>query len=343
MSLLAREWGEIYKIYAQEQEPVIQSLSNHPLAIQYSDYAIWQRQWLQGDVLQQQLDYWIQHLNGTPDLLELPSDAPRPAVQSYQGAHLQTRISSVLSKQLKTLSQQHNCTLFMTLLSSFNVLLHRCSGQDDIVVGCPVANRSHSKTEDLIGMFVNTLVMRTRFDKHTSFTELLQQTRQTALNGYAHQEIPFEHLIEQLNPQRSLSYSPLFQVMFVLQNIPESTLELPSLDIQVIKQETHVAKFDLTLSINDIGEHLELTWEYATDLFRAERIQRMAEHFTIMLEAICQNPEVDIHQLPLLTRDEKLQLQNWNQTQSNYPKDKTIVDLFEQQVEINPGNIAVVI
>ena len=347
MSLLVREWADIYKAYAQEQQADLQplpvkSLAIPPLPIQYSDYAIWQRQWLQGDILQQQLDYWTQQLKGATEFLKLPSDCPRPSVQSYQGAQLKTRITPALSRLLKTLSQKHNCTLFMTLLSAFNVLLHRYTGQNDIVVGSPIANRSHSKTEQLIGMFVNTLVMRTRFEKNMKFTELMKQTRKTALDGYAYQDIPFEHLIEQLNPQRSLSYSPLFQVMFVLQNTPENELELPNLHIEHIEQDTPIAKFDLTLFVNEVGEHLELTWEYATDLFRAERIQRMAEHFTIVLDAICQNPEVSIHQLPMLTTAEAQQLQNWNQTQTEYPKDKTIVDLFEQQVEINPDNIAVV-
>jgi amino acid adenylation domain-containing protein/non-ribosomal peptide synthase protein (TIGR01720 family) len=337
MEVLVREWIDIYSALSQDQIPDLE-----PLPIQYSDYAAWQRSWLQGEVLQRQLDYWTEQLGGAPGLLELPTDWPRPAVQSFRGAHLQTQLSPELTQQLKNLCQQQGTTLFMTLLAAFNVLLYRYTGQDDILIGSPIANRTHSQTEHLIGFFVNTLVLRTKIPTRIGFTKLLNYIRQTALGAYAHQDIPFEHLVEQLKPERTLSHSPLFQVMFALQNNTESDLSLPKLDIQALEQESTVAKFDLTFSAAEVEDYLEFGWEYATDLFRAERIQRMSEHFVILLQGIVQNPAADIHDLPLLTDAETWQLNRWNQTRTDYPQDKTIVDLFQAQVNKTPDNIAVV-
>jgi acyl carrier protein len=337
MGIFTREWLKAYTAFAIGQKPNLP-----PLAIQYSDYAAWQRNWLQGDVLQQQIEYWHQQLTGSPELLELPTDKPRPPQQSYQGAHYTQYLSPALSQKITTLSRQTGVSDFMTLLTSFNILLSRYSRQNDICVGSPIANRTHSQTEELIGFFVNTLVLRSQLKPQQSFTDLLLETRQTCLEAYAHQDIPFEMLVEQLQPTRSLSHSPLFQVMFVLQNNETAELELPGLDITVLNAEYPIAKFDLTLSMEVQQGQFHCIWEYATDLFEAETIERMAGHFEVLLSAIVDNPEQTISHLPILTEKEVQQLQTWNNTTTDYPADQTIIDLFEQQVETTPSNIAVV-
>ncbi len=337
IGVLIREWSALYSAYYCDQESELQELS-----IQYTDYAVWQRNWLRGEVLDRQCVYWREKLTGSPELLELPTDYPRPAVMSYRGAHLQSTIPAELTERLKRLSRDHGVTTYMTLLTAFNVLLYRYSGQEDILVGSPIANRTHRQTEELIGFFINTLVLRTRVQPEHSMTELLKQVRQTALEAYAHQDIPFEYLVEQLNPTRSLSHSPLFQVMFVLQNAPMGPLGLEGIEVSFLEQENTTTKFDLTLSIAEQGDELVCDWEYCTDLFRQETIARMREHFQILLEGMVTNPLQSVSQLPLLTETETQRLQEWNKTETDYQKDKTIVNLFQEQVEKTPDNIAVV-
>ncbi|MCI5131583.1 MAG: amino acid adenylation domain-containing protein, partial [Candidatus Electrothrix sp. EH2] len=323
--------------FAENAEPNLE-----PLSIQYSDYAAWQRDWLQGEVLQQQVDYWTGQLNNSPELLELPTDKPRPPQQSYQGAHYEQSLPTALSQSLTELSQQQGVTVFMTLLASFTLLLSRYSRQNDICIGSPIANRTHSQTEDIIGFFVNTLILRNRPEPQQSFLDLLRKTRQTCLEAYAHQDIPFEMLVEQLQPTRSLSHHPLFQVMMVLQNNEAVSLELPGLDIRPLHSEYPIAKFDLTLNLIEQEGKFECVWEYATDLFEAETIRRMAEHFEVLLDAIIAQPEQPVRQLSMLTEQEIRQIQTWNDTATDFPKNQTIVDLFEEQVEKTPENIAVV-
>jgi amino acid adenylation domain-containing protein/non-ribosomal peptide synthase protein (TIGR01720 family) len=336
-NILVREWVALYTAISQGQDAELK-----PLAIQYTDYAAWQRNWLQGEILQRQLDYWQTQLADAQALLELPTDFPRPVMQSNRGAHLTTRIDSNLAQQLNALSQQQGCTLFMTLLTAFNILLYRYTGQNDLLIGSPIANRTHSQIENLIGFFVNNLVLRTRIPAQIGFNDLLKQVRHTALGAYAHQDIPFEHLVEHLQLERSLSHSPLFQVMFALQNTA-SVLDLPDLNIQFLPPELPVSSFDLTLSVSESDGDLILFWEYATDLFSDERIQRMAAHFVTLLASIVQQPNADIHRLPLLTETEKQQFIDWNQTQTHYPSNQTVVTLFEQQVAQTPDNLAVVL
>ncbi|MCJ8269238.1 MAG: condensation domain-containing protein, partial [Psychrosphaera sp.] len=318
-----------------------------PLPIQYSDYAAWQRDWLQGEVLESQLKYWQQQLQGAPELLQLPTDFPRPAVQSNRGARLTTPISTQLFQQLQDLSKAQGCTLFMTLLSAFNVLLYRYTGQADIPIGSAIANRTHSKIENLVGFFVNTLVLRTQVQAGISFSALLKDVRQTALEGYAHQDTPFEYLVEQLNPQRSTAHSPLFQVLFAGQNNRDSELELSQLDIQPLAQDFPTTKFDLSLYAFYDEENIELMWEYATDLFLPQRIERMAGHFTTLLQQIVNNPDADINSFALLGETENQQLLQWSQADpcldksSDKSVDKSIVELFQAQVEKTPNNIAV--
>jgi amino acid adenylation domain-containing protein/thioester reductase-like protein len=337
MGVFMRDWQHAYAAFAGGDTPSLPALG-----IQYSDYAAWQRQWFQGEVLQQQVDYWIGQLKGLPELLELPTDKPRPPQQSYQGAHFAHSLPATLSQAVGQFSVQQGVTLFMTLLAAFEVLLSRYSRQQDVCVGSPIANRTHAHTEDLIGFFANTLVLRGQLEPQQSFIDLLHTTRKTCLDAYAHQDIPFEMLVEKLQPTRSLSHSPLFQVMFVLQNNEMNGLALPGLDIAALGTEYPVAKFDLTLNIAEQDGQLHCSWEYATDLFAGNTIARMAEHFEVLLNAIVDNPQQAIGKLPLLTGQETRQLQACNDTATDYPKDQTVVDLFERQVETTPDNIALI-
>ncbi|MGF2040617.1 MAG: condensation domain-containing protein, partial [Nostoc sp. CmiVER01] len=237
------------------------------LPIQYADFAAWQTQWLTADVLDSQLAYWQNQLQDAPAVLELPTDYPRPAIQTFRGANYTFQISPQLTVALQNFSQQQGCTLFMTMLAAFNTLLSRYSGSEDIVVGSPIANRNHAQIEELIGFFVNTLVLRTKLESNLTFEQLLTQVREVALEAYAHQDLPFELLVEKLQPQRSLSHTPLFQVMFVLQNAPMSEFELPGLNLSVAVSDSSTAKFDLTLFVEEVNSGLKATFEYNTDLF----------------------------------------------------------------------------
>ena len=338
MGVFIQELATSYNAYAQGQ-----SANTAPLPIQYADFAIWQRQWLVGEVLQSQLSYWKQQLADAPALLSLPTDRPRPAVQKFLGAYQEFALSLELTQGLMQLSQQQGVTLFMTLLAGFDTLLYRYTGQSDILVGTPIANRNHSEIEGLIGFFVNTLVMRTDLSADPSFSSLLGRVREMALSAYAHQDLPFEMLVEALQPQRNLSHTPVFQVAFVFQNTPNSQVELTGLTVSPLVVENTTAKFDLTLAMENTGTGLVGVWEYNTDLFDSSTIERMASHFVTLLEGIVANPCEPISQLPLLTAVEQQQLLiEWNDTQVNYPHDLCIHQLFEEQVERKPDAVAVV-
>lgn len=314
-----------------------------PLPIQYVDFAAWQRQWLVREVLEGQLKYWEQQLANLPELLELPTDYPRPPIQRYQGASLSFSLSDELAARLKQLSQETGTTLFMILWSAFAVLLSRYSGQQDIAIGSPIANRNHREIESLIGFFVNTLVLRLDLAENPPFEEVLQQARRVALEAYAHQDIPFERLVEALQPERHLSHSPLFQVMFVLQNAPLPDLELAGLSLTLLELESELSKFDLTLELTETASGLTGRWEYNRDLFERETIERLSGHLQTLLEGIVANPQQRVAELPLLRSRERHQLLvEWNDTQVDYPQDKCIHQLFEEQVEKTPDAIAVV-
>ncbi|NEO97868.1 MAG: amino acid adenylation domain-containing protein [Symploca sp. SIO2E9] len=332
MDVLIKELTALYEAYCQGQPSPLA-----PLQIQYADFAIWQREWLQGEVLQRQLNYWQNQLADAPELLSLPTDRPRPAVQTFRGAHQQFALSTELTSRLTQLSQQQGVTLFMTLLAAFETLLYRYSGQSDITVGTPIANRNQSEIEGLIGFFVNTLVLRTNLEGNPSFSELLSRVKFMAMDAYAHQDLPFEMLVEALQPERDLSYTPLFQVMFALRN--ESLYQLKLAGLVEIK----TSKFDLTLSMENTADGLVGVWEYSTDLFDASTIERMTSHWVTLLEGIVSNPQQQISQLPLLTEVEKGQLLvEWNNTQTDYPQNKCIHQWFEEIVERTPNAIAVV-
>ncbi len=312
------------------------------LAIQYADFAHWQRQWLQGQALEAQLAYWEQQLAGLAPLLELPFDRPRPVIQSFNGNTLSFTLPQRLSKALKALSQHEGVTLFMTLLAAFQTLLSRYTSQEDICVGTPIANRNRAEIEGLIGFFVNTLVLRTDLSGGPSFRELLKRVRQVTLDAYAHQDLPFEMLVDALQPKRDMSYSPLFQVMFVLQNVPMQNLELPGLTLGPVEADSKIAKFDLTLSMLEDAGGLSGSFEYNVDLFDAATIQRMAGHLQRLLEGIVADPDQSITNLPLLTGAEHRQLLvEWNDTDTEYPHDQCAHQLFETQVRRAPDAIAV--
>ena len=286
MGVLVEELATLYDAFINDRPSPLPDLP-----IQYADYAQWQRDWLQGEVLEQQLNYWKKQLADAPELLALPTDHPRPAVQTDQGATYSFTLSSELTDQLKELSQQEGVTLFMTLLAAFQVLLYRYSNQTDIVVGSPIANRTHAEIERLIGFFVNTLVLRTDLSGNPSFRELLKRVREVTLAAYAHQDLPFEKLVEELNPKRDLSHSPLFQVMFVLQNAPMPPFLRPLICLLALHQlimEQHI----LTLYSTCLKLHkgLKVLWNMIQIFFNLPFVISMVDHFKILLESIIEDP-----------------------------------------------------
>ena len=338
IAVLVGELTQLYHAFSNGQPSPLPDLE-----VQYVDFAHWQRQWLTGDVLEKQSRYWKQQLSGAPALLELPTDNPRPPIQTFDGDVLHLFLEEDTTQALTAVSRETGSTLFMTLLSAFGVLMSRYSGQTDIVMGSPIANRTSRQVEPLIGFFVNTLVFRLDLEDNPGFRELLGQTRKTALDAYAHQDLPFEQLVEELHPVRSLSYSPLFQVMFALQNAPVETLELPGLKLAPVPKENVIANFDLSLFMEEAGGGLAASFEYNSQLFERETIQRMSDHFQTLLKGIAANSEQPVAELPLLTEAEKQQiLAEWNDTASDYPKDKCIHDIFEEQALRAPNAIAVV-
>jgi len=338
MGVLFRELGILYEAFSQNKPSPFEELQ-----IQYADYAVWQREWLQGEVLEQQLRYWKKRLGGELPILELPTDRPRPAVQSFRGTFRHVALPQELSARLKALSQQEGATLFMTLLAAFQTLLARYTGQDDIIVGSPIANRTRIETEGLIGFFVNTLVMRSDLSGNPTFRQLLEQVKDVALGAYAHQDLPFEKLVEELQPERGLSHNPLFQVMFALQNARGAALELAGLALSPVQARRVTSKFDLALFMWEEADELKVTIEYSTDLFEATTIERMLGHFQVLLEGIITDPERPLSELPLLTEAERQQLLvEWNDTHTEYSRNQTVQQLFEAQAEQTPDAVAVV-
>jgi len=336
--ILIQEIATLYQAFLEGEPSPLPELS-----IQYADFAVWQRQWLQSKAQSTQVNYWKQQLGSTLPALNLPTDYPRPTQLTYQGAAESFTLSPSLTQALKALCQKEGVTLFMLLLTAFKVLLHRYSHQEDIVVGTPIANRNRAEIEGLIGFFVNTLVLRTNLEGNPSFQELLQRVKKVTLGAYTHQDLPFEQLVEELKPERHLNCNPLFDVMFALQNTPETELRLPGLTLSSIEEESQTAKFDLSLDMFEANSGLSGVFEYSTDLFKPSTIARMAGHFQVLLEAIVTQPETPLSKLPLLTKDEKQQiLFDWNENQAQYPVDKCIHTLFEEQVNQTPDAIAVI-
>ena len=333
--------SEVAALYTAHVEG--RSAPLNELAAQYADYAVWQRAWLDGAGLTSEVAYWREQLEGAPPLLELPTDRPRPAVQTFRGGREGFEISADVREGLRQVGRREEATFFMVLLAAFKALLWRYTGQEDLVVGTPVAGRTSAELEGLIGFFVNTLVLRDRIRAEEKYTELVRRVRETSLNAYARQEAPFEKLVEELNPPRDLSYSPLFQVVFGLQNAPLPSVDLPGLTLGPIDVDADSSKFDLTLFMMDAGTRLFGTVEYNSDLFERATIRRMIGHYQRLLEAVASRPAAPVMALPMLSEAEQKQLLvEWNDTAVAYPRHSCLHELFEAQVARSPENIALV-
>jgi amino acid adenylation domain-containing protein len=338
MRVLIQELSALYAAFCEGRPSPLGALP-----VQYADYALWQRQWLQGDVLAEQVGYWKDRLAGAPVALELPTDRVRPAVQSYRGAAYNFALSPELTAGLYKLARVEGATLFMILLAAFQVLLSRWSGQTDVVVGTPIAGRTHRELESLIGYFLNTLALRTDLSGDPSFHELVGQVKETALGAYAHQELPFEKLVEELQPVRDLSRQPVFQVLLVLQNVPQATQPLPGLQLSRKGGGGGSAKLDLSLYVFEREGRLDGHFEYATDLFDRSTIERLAGHLRILLEGIVADPDARIGELPLLDEAERRRvLVEWNATAADYPKEKCVHELLAAQAARTPDAVALV-
>lgn len=338
MGIFFRELTVLYDAYIREQCSPLPKLP-----IQYGDYAYSQRQSLQGKVLEEHLSYWRNQLKDAPAVLELPTDKPRPQIQSNRGATRSISLSRKLSDSLKALSESEGVTLFITLLAGFKAMLYDYSHQENIVVGTDIANRNQVETETLIGFFANTLVLHTDCSGDPTFRQLLKRVREVALGAYAHQDLPLEKLVEELQPERSLSHSPLFQVMFSLQNAPLSTPKLSGLSLRPFEIKSTTSKFDLSLVVEDTDQGIYGALEYSTDLFNDQTIGRMSTHFETLLEGVTENPDLRLSELPLLSEPEREQmLVEWNKTASGFHGDKLFRDLFEDQARETPSRVAVV-
>jgi amino acid adenylation domain-containing protein len=338
MGVLISELATLYDAFANNRPSPLPDLP-----IQYADFAVWQREWLQGDVLESQLAYWGKQLGKGSPILELPADRPRPAVQTFSGATETAVIPRSVVGALESLSRSEGATLFMTLLAAFNVLLYRYTGLDDVSVGTPIANRNRAEIEGLIGVFINTLVLRTDLSGLPTFRQVLQRVREVALGSYAHQDVPFEMLVEQLQPERDMSRSTFFQVMFILQNVPQRLREVSGLTFSQVEAETGSSTHDLTLMVTECPDGLRADVEYNTDLFDATTIRRLLAHFEHLLEGIVADPDQRISALPLTTESETRELLvEWNATTARYPRALACVqELFEQQAEATPDAVAV--
>ncbi|MEM9164166.1 MAG: condensation domain-containing protein, partial [Cyanobacteria bacterium P01_F01_bin.4] len=331
LRVLMREIALLYPAFSQGQASPLPTLP-----IQYADYAVWQHQ---QQTRQTQLDYWLHQLANPPSILQLPTDHPRPAVQTFRGARRSFALSKQLSADLTTLAQQHQATLFMTLLAAFKTLLYRYSGQADILVGSTVTNRDRTELQNLIGLFVNNLVFRTQVRADLTFNQLLAQVKQKALDAYAHQDVSFEQVVDALQIDRQLSHNALFQVMFILHNTPKTAVTLPELSVTALELDNHAARFDLSLDMYETDTGLTGVFEYNTDLFEASTINRLVTHFETLLTGIVVRPDTTIGHLPLLPQSQLDTLATWNQTAVAVPE-VCAHQLIEAQVERTPDEIA---
>ena len=338
LGVLIREIAVLYTAFLKRQKSPLTKLK-----LQYADYARWQQKWMQGAVMPKQLAYWTKQLSDVPPVLELPTDRPRRLMQSYRGAQQTFIIGAEETRKLHQLSRQTGMTLFMTLLASFQTLLYRYSGQEDICIGTPIANRTRAETENLIGFFINTLVLRTNFAGNPSFKDLLTRVKKMTLEAFAHQDLPFEKLVEVLQPDRDMSHTPLFQVMFVLQNTPTQEMKLPGLTLKQLEIDAGTAEFDLTLSMTEDKNGLRGALQYRTELFEDSTIQRLLNHFQQIINEVIENPARPITEIALLSSTEKQHVLNeWNVTDVEFPVDQCLHQLFEAQVAQNPEALAVV-
>ena len=298
MSVLVKEVATLYSAFSEGGVVTLPELT-----IQYADFAHWQRRRLVGSVLERMLAYWKDQLKDLPSM-DLPSDRPRPSALSFRGGRQRVLLSESLTTAIKSLSAQEGATLFMTLLAAFQALLYRYSGQEDIVVGSNIAGRNRKEIEGLIGFFINNLVLRTDLSGNPTFRQILGRVRDVCLNAYAHQDLPFDSLVEELQPDRSLSHNPLFQVMFNLQNLPASNLELPGLTLTSLNVHTQTSRFDLTLNMWDAKQVIVGSIEYSTDLFNEGTIAHMLDYFQMLLEEVTTEPDKAIDDITLMTVEE---------------------------------------
>jgi amino acid adenylation domain-containing protein len=336
LGILAEELAALYEAYHEGRPSTLRKSS-----VQYADYAIWQREWLRGEVLEEQLRYWKAKLAELPTL-RLPADHPRPAVQSYRGASKHFELSEELSAKLRELSRREGATVYMALLAAFYVLLAYYTGQDDIVVGTVLANRSCVETERLIGFFANTLAVRQRIDGDPTFREFLRQVRETTLEAYQHQDVPFELLVKELQPHRDPSRSPLFQVAFVTQNVPSARLKLGAVVGEILDIDSPVAKFDLLVVVSESAGSMQVEFNYSCELFKEQTIQRIGSHFLTLLDKIAANPQVRVSDVRLLDQSEDEQiLREWNRTEGFYPTG-CVHEVFENRAAAAPDAVALI-
>jgi non-ribosomal peptide synthetase component F len=337
MSVMVSELAALYEAFRNHRPSPLADL-----AIQYADFAHWQREWLKGEVLEAQLSYWKDHLAAAPTVLELPTDRPRPVVQTSRGAIQPFAIPEELTRLIEDLCRKTGATMFMTLLAAFGTLLWRYTRQEDILIGAPIANRNRTEVEGLIGYFANTLVIRTNLSGNPRFIELLGRVREAALGAYVHQDLPFEQVVEALHPDRDLSRSPVFQVLFALHNTPRLSLHLQGLDATLLQRESSTARFDLSLELLEDSDRLAGFIEYNTDLFDAATIKRLIKHFQAILESVTGEPGQRLPYIELITAAERHQiLKEWNCAPMRPPEDQTVHTLFEAQAETAPDAVAV--
>jgi amino acid adenylation domain-containing protein len=335
IALLFREVTKCYAALVKNETPELPDLP-----LQYTEYAQWQREYMSGDVLRNEIEHWKRKLAGAQTLLDLPTDHPRPIGHSWHGATEAISLDAAFLAKLKALAQTERCTLFMIAMASFQALLWRYTNQESILIGTPIAGRSEIEVENMIGLFVNTLVFRADFPHNLSFRQLMQQVRSFALEAYTHQDVPFEKLVEELIPQRSVDTHPLFQVMFTFQNIPKQIFEIPGLTIKEMPFEAGIAKYDLSVEVWENSE-FHCQFEYNTDLFELSTIRRMMGHFEKLLNAVVENPDLRVAQIPIMSARERQQvLGDWNQTAAEYPRDLPLDRAFENRVNASPDATA---
>ena len=334
--ILVQELSSLYAAYVRGQPSPLPGL-----AVQYADYAIWQRQWLQGEVLQNQLKYWSERLAGAPPQLQLPTDRQRPPEESFRGGMLRFHLPAKITGELDELARRDGATLFMVMLAAYQLLLSRWSGQQDIVVGSPIAGRKNREVEGLIGFFVNTLVLRTDVSGNPTFRQLLKRVKGLTLGAYAHQDLPFEVLVKELHPERNLAHQPIFQVALAFQNYPEECLELPGIKWTGIDTEYVNTHVDLTLYLFEQPDGISGTLEYARDLFDQDTIERFVGHFQTLLEGIVAEPDCPIARLRLLREDERQELLQWHGPQTGLPPESDVVSMLQRRARSSPDATAI--
>ena len=338
IAVLFREVTKSYEFISKNEKPELPEL-----LLQYTEYAQWQRDYMSGETLAGEIEYWKRKLAGAQTVLDLPTDHPRPVTTTWHGSTETISLDNAALMKLKALAQAESATLFMVTMAAFQALIWRYTNQESILIGSPTAGRSDVDIENMIGLFVNTLVFRADFSTDLSFRDLINQVRSFALEAYAHQDVPFEKLVEELIPQRSLETHPLFQVMFTFQNIPKQVFEIPGLTIEEMPFEAGIAKFDLSVEVWE-NDELHCQFEFNTDLFERSTIVRMLGHFEKLLTAVVENPGLGVAQIPLMSERERQQVVvDWNRTESAYQSDLTLHEAFERQVRRSPDATAVVL